>query len=112
MCVGRDAVGVDQISTLGVSHTTLGNNGGNQHIRRAWSAFDVLHSFGDRFDLLFNMIQAFLLANGIGGHCGDHFDFRQRRASAEIAVNQFALNLPGQIIVKWLRQHQVTRLKG
>ncbi|SAF29492.1 Uncharacterised protein [Enterobacter cloacae] len=54
------------------------------------------------------MIQALLLANGIGGHCGDHLDFRQRLTSAEIAVNQFALYLPGQIVGKGFHQHQIT----
>ena len=109
MRVCRDAVGIDQIPALGVTHSAFGYHLAVTYISGAHGpAFDVLHSFCDRFDLLFNMIQALLLANGIGGHCGDHLDFRQRLTSAEIAVNQFALYLPGQIVGKGFHQHQIT----
>ena len=99
MRVCRDAVGIDQIPALGVTHSAFGYHLAVTDISGAHGpAFDVLHSFCDCFDLLFNMIQALLLTNGIGGHCGDHLDFRQRCASAKIAVNQLTLNLPGQIV--------------
>lgn len=108
MRIGGDAVSVNQIPTLSVSHSAFGDHLAITDVSGPHSAaFDVLHSFCDRFDLLFNVIQAFLLANGVGGYCCDHLDFRQRRASAEVAVYQLTLNQLGQIVLKWFRHHQV-----
>lgn len=60
MRVCRDAVGIDQIPALRVTHSAFGYHLAVTDISGAHgAALDVLHRFGDRFDLLFNMIQAF-----------------------------------------------------
>ena len=72
MRISRDAVGVNQVPALRISHTALGDNLAITNVPGPHgTALNVLDRFRYRFYLLFDLIQTSLLLNIQQGHFGD-----------------------------------------